>query len=60
MKLKKKQDCHPGGCNAILFYDMLEDGNMDELTLHEGLPVLQGEKWIANLWVWDPLLSVTK
>ena len=45
---------HPGKGSCILFYDMLPDGNMDELTLHAGLPVKKGEKWLANLWVWDP------
>jgi prolyl 4-hydroxylase len=39
--------------SAILFYSMLPDGNLDELSLHAGLPVQKGEKSIANLWVWD-------
>jgi hypothetical protein len=32
---------------------MLEDGNVDELSLHAALPVLTGEKWICNFWIMD-------
>lgn len=39
---------------AVLFYSLLEDGNCDEMSEHTGLHVLDGEKWIANLWTWDP------
>ena len=42
--------------SAALFYNLLEDGNPDNLTLHAALPVIKGEKWLANLWVWDPVL----
>ena len=40
--------------NAVLFYNLLEDGNGDDLALHAALPVVEGEKWLANFWVWDP------
>lgn len=36
---------------AVLFYSILPDGNYDELSEHAALPVLKGEKWLANLWV---------
>lgn len=39
---------------AIMFYNMLEDGNVDELSIHAGLPVIEGEKLAANLWAWEP------
>jgi prolyl 4-hydroxylase len=39
---------------AVLFYNLLEDGNGDDLALHAALPVTSGEKWAANFWVWDP------
>lgn len=44
--------------SAVLFYSITEDGNGDSLTEHAGLPVPvgQGEKWVSNLWVWDPAL----
>ena len=40
--------------SAMLFYSLLEDGNGDDLSLHAAMPVHQGEKWLANFWVWDP------
>lgn len=46
---------HPGKGNAILFYDLLKDGNGDDLTLHEAVRVKNGTKWICNFWVWDPI-----
>jgi prolyl 4-hydroxylase len=39
--------------DAVLFYNLLEDGNGDDLSLHAALPVWRGEKWLANFWVWD-------
>jgi 2OG-Fe(II) oxygenase superfamily len=42
---------------AILFYNMLPDGNYDERSQHAALKVTSGEKYIANLWVWDPVLD---
>jgi prolyl 4-hydroxylase len=41
---------------AVLFYNMLPDGNMDDLSQHASMPVKSGEKWLANLWVWDPVV----
>ena len=37
---------------AILFYNQLPDGNYDERSQHAALPVVKGEKWLTNLWVW--------
>jgi prolyl 4-hydroxylase len=42
---------------AILFYNMLPDGNLDDLSQHGSHPVTKGEKWVANLWVWDPIID---
>ncbi|CAJ1953635.1 unnamed protein product [Cylindrotheca closterium] len=39
---------------AVLFYNQLPDGNYDERSQHAALPVGKGEKWLTNLWVWDP------
>lgn len=39
---------------AVLFYSQLPDGNMDDWSHHAALPVKVGEKWLMNLWVWDP------
>lgn len=48
---------HPGKGSVIFFYNLLEDGNGDELTMHAALPVLKGVKWLCNLWIWDPTLE---
>ena len=40
--------------DAVLFYNLLPDGNGDDLALHAALPATEGEKWLANFWVWDP------
>ena len=37
----------------MLFYNLLPDGNADVNSLHAALPVIKGEKWLANFWVWD-------
>jgi len=41
----------------VFFYDLLEDGNGDVLSLHAGDPVQGGHKWIAPLWIWEPSSS---
>ena len=35
---------------AALFYNMLEDGNVDDLSVHGSNPTMKNEKWLANLW----------
>ncbi|CAB9519489.1 Probable prolyl 4-hydroxylase [Seminavis robusta] len=47
----------PKAGKAVLFYNMLPDGNVDDLSQHQSLPVENGEKWLANLWVWDPVIN---
>ncbi|MGY2490128.1 2OG-Fe(II) oxygenase [Cupriavidus sp. CP313] len=37
--------------NAVYFSYLLPDGKLDERTLHAGLPVASGEKWIATKWL---------
>lgn len=46
--------------SAVLFYNLLEDGNGDDLALHAAQPVVRGEKWAANFWVWDPKREAEK
>lgn len=43
--------------SAVLFYSSLEDGNFDDLSQHGGNKVLAGNKWLANLWIWDPVIG---
>ncbi len=35
----------------ILVFDNLEDGDPAPLSLHAGLPVTSGMKWLASLWI---------
>uniref|UniRef100_A0A7S4UA26 Fe2OG dioxygenase domain-containing protein n=1 Tax=Alexandrium monilatum TaxID=311494 RepID=A0A7S4UA26_9DINO len=44
-------EVRPKQGDAILFYSMLPDGNMDELALHAGMPVVSGMKRVCNLWM---------
>ncbi|RZT41074.1 prolyl hydroxylase family protein [Cupriavidus agavae] len=37
--------------NAVFFSYKLPDGGLDDRTLHAGLPVESGEKWIATKWL---------
>lgn len=39
---------------AMIFYMINPDGNLDDLTQHAALPVVEGEKFFANLWIHDP------
>lgn len=36
---------------AVVFDNLLADGRPDPESLHAGLPVTQGEKWLATLWL---------
>ncbi|RNF86470.1 2OG-Fe(II) oxygenase [Montanilutibacter psychrotolerans] len=37
--------------SAVVFDNLLADGRPDPDSLHAGLPVLAGEKWLATLWL---------
>lgn len=37
--------------DAILFYNMLPNGEVDRLSLHASLPVITGEKWVSTKWI---------
>jgi hypothetical protein len=50
---KSRLSVRPKKAEAILFYSQFPDGVPDRLSLHGGCPVLQGQKWVANLWVWN-------
>lgn len=36
---------------GLYFENMLADGSGDERTLHTGLPVTSGNKWLASKWI---------
>lgn len=41
----------PQAGRAVIFDNLLPDGGPDPDSLHAGLPVRQGEKWLATLWL---------
>ncbi|KAG7337716.1 2-oxyglutarate/Fe(II) oxygenase [Nitzschia inconspicua] len=48
----------PNAGTAVLFYNMLEDGNVDDLSQHGSNKILGNtNKWVANLWIWDPVIG---
>lgn len=53
----KAFDVKPDKGKAVIFYMLTPDGNLDDLSQHAALPTVQGhgEKWFANLWIWDPI-----
>ena len=48
-----KFSVYPKKGDAILFYGQHEDGSIDHAAEHGGCPVLEGQKWAANLWIWN-------
>jgi len=40
--------------SAAFWYNMLPDGNWDTEALHTACPVIKGEKFGMNVWIWDP------
>jgi len=52
-----RMDVVPEIGKAVLFYSTLPDGNNDDLSQHAAQPVKRGEKWLTNLWVWDPVMN---
>jgi prolyl 4-hydroxylase len=45
----------PAKGKIIIFYNMLPNGEIDHMSLHGGCPVLKGEKWAANKWIWNQM-----
>uniref|UniRef100_A0A7S3YI44 Fe2OG dioxygenase domain-containing protein n=1 Tax=Lotharella globosa TaxID=91324 RepID=A0A7S3YI44_9EUKA len=43
----------PFKARAILFYSLHPNGKGDPMSMHTGCPVLEGQKWAANLWIWN-------
>ena len=39
--------------DGVLFYNQGPGGTLEDDSEHGGCPVLQGEKWAANIWVWN-------
>ncbi len=41
----------PHGGRALVFDNLRPDGSPEPSSLHAGLPVTRGEKWLATLWL---------
>ncbi|KAH8051842.1 procollagen-proline 4-dioxygenase [Aureococcus anophagefferens] len=39
--------------DSVLFYSQRGDASLDGYSLHGSCPMGDGEKWAANLWVWN-------
>ena len=42
---------------AVVFYNVLPDGNLDDFSQHTSKIVESGEKWMGTLFVWDPIID---
>lgn len=49
-----KLKIQPKEGKAVLFYSQLPDGNLDDFSQHSAEKPRAGEKWLINLWTWDP------
>mmetsp|Transcript_21526 Transcript_21526/g.32584 ORF Transcript_21526/g.32584 Transcript_21526/m.32584 type:complete len:306 (+) Transcript_21526:712-1629(+) len=54
-KCRSRLAIRPRAGRAILFYSQHPDGREDKASLHGGCPVLRGDKYAANLWVWNTI-----
>ena len=50
----------PDKNKALLFYNLLPNGQYDPYALHSGCAVEEGEKWSANVWIWTKENPVNK
>jgi len=41
---------------CILLYNQLEDGNVDESSVHENRRVRKGSKYYGKIQMWDPAM----
>ena len=48
--VKLKQNVYPKKGTAVVWCNIKEDGTPDEMTMHQGSPVIEGEKWIITKW----------
>jgi len=48
--VKLKQNVYPKKGTAVVWCNIKEDGTPDKMTMHQGSPVIAGEKWIITKW----------
>jgi prolyl 4-hydroxylase len=56
--LHRKLTVKPVAGSALLFHNHTRDGMVDQTTIHAGLPVVKGVKWIATRWIRQQPLDV--
>ena len=44
---------YPKKGDALLFYSQTPDAHLDPQSFHGGCPIIKGDKWGANVWVWN-------
>lgn len=54
-KCRTRLAIRPQAGRAVLFYSQLANGEADPASLHGGCPVLKGDKYASNLWVWNTI-----
>ncbi|XP_062371620.1 prolyl 4-hydroxylase subunit alpha-1 [Sardina pilchardus] len=37
--------------SAVMWFNLLQNGEVDKLSRHSGCPVFKGNKWVANKWI---------
>lgn len=47
----------PQSGKALVYYNVLPDGNTDDLSQHGGSKVRNGAQYLASIWVWDPIIN---
>mmetsp|Transcript_5099 Transcript_5099/g.9028 ORF Transcript_5099/g.9028 Transcript_5099/m.9028 type:complete len:653 (-) Transcript_5099:161-2119(-) len=50
---RSKLSVRPHSSRAVLFYSQYPNGDVDPFSLHGACPVLNKQKYAANLWVWN-------
>jgi TPR repeat protein len=48
----------PAQGKALLFYNVNEQGDIEPLSRHAGLPVIEGNKWIITRWLRENSLPI--
>ena len=52
-KCRTRLAIRPHSSRAVLFYSQFPNGELDPASLHGACPVLDKQKYAANLWVWN-------
>jgi len=42
---------YPVEGSALFWFNGKPNGDIDQLSLHGGCPVIYGHKWVANQWI---------